>query len=331
MTYRLLSNLLYRLQTLINGPISSIRLRDLLHKKLQGANDFYFKLQWNVYRRELSHFVLAQDLYWMREFDAPFITSPIIERYKDEFISFADKQQYQPGGIINTELIVLYCLIRHTKPDIFIESGTKFGYSSVFIAEALYQNATNSKLYCLSLFKENELAVVSKRLKKYDFVTIIEGLSEETIDKVASMHGSKRVGILIDGPKARSKSWDILTEKISTLFTNLLFICFDAVQEHVPFFFPDERLWNSERCINTERLKMQLLFQQKYKHREYKLAIQSNQFCRNFNYLNDSIYKYRNARWGTSFPWGPFQVDRIKDHIAHSYKLGIIYHPECNI
>jgi hypothetical protein len=328
MLSRLLSKFLYKFQTLISGPISSKQLSKLLAKKLEGANDIFFNIKWNAYQRELSHYLIAQDIYFMKEVYDPFISSPIITRYKDEFISFASKQDYQPGGIINTALIVLYSLIRHVKPDIFIESGTKFGYSSAFIAEALMKNGTKSKMYCLSLFEKEERASAIKRLKNYKFVTVIEGPSEKTIDEIIRMHGSERVGILVDGPKAKSKSWDILTDKISSSFRNLLFLCFDAVQEHIPYFFPDENLWNSKRCINIERLKTHILYQQKYKHRGYKLAIQSNQFCSKYSYLNSAIYEQRNAKWGTSFPWGPFQFDLIKNHIAFSYKLGLIYHPE---
>ncbi|MDH4029022.1 MAG: class I SAM-dependent methyltransferase [Nitrospirota bacterium] len=268
----------------------------------------------------------------MRDVDDPFICGSIIDRYKDEFQEFAEKQQYQPGGIINTELVVLYSLIRHTKPDVFIESGTKYGYSSLFIAEALQRNNTNSELYCLSIFEGDEYNTASRKLEGYKFAKIIEGPSEKTIDTIASKCANKRIGILIDGPKARSKSWHVLTEKISDSFPNLLFICFDAVHEHTPFFFPDEASWDSKRSSNTERFKFQALFQQIYKNKGYKMTMQSNQFCRKYYYLNNSIYEYRNKSWGSSFPWGPYQVDRIKDHIAHCYKLGTIYHPErCDI
>ena len=270
-------------------------------------------------------YALACDAAAMRDSDDPFLCSPIIGKYEREFTEFADRQIYQPGGMINTELLVLYCLIRHTKPELFIESGTMNGYSSVFIAEALRRNGTGAKLYCLSLFEDGEEGVAAERLRPYGFAEIRNGYSELLIDQVIQEHGKERVAILIDGPKARSESWDILTSKIANNFPQLLFLCFDAAQEHVPYYSPEGSRYLPKRSINVERWKVIRHFENGYRGRGYKLVIQSNQFCRRYQYLNEKIYRYRNERWGRSFPWGPFRVDRFDDHLAFSYKMAVIY------
>jgi len=290
-----------------------------------GGQSSWHRLIKEAYKRELIAYITALDTWTMRETDDPFICCPIIGNYLEEFQAFAEGQTYQPGGLINTELLLLYSLIRHAKPDVFIESGTKNAYSSLFIAQALRQNDSGSKLYCLSIFSGDEYRIAKKRLQPYEFVTIKEGYSEDLIDEVSKECRDRNVAMLIDGPKARSKSWDTLTDKVSRYFPGLMFLCFDATQEHIPFWTPSGTQYDPKRSINIERIKTIHLFQKDFQDKGYKLTIQSNQFCRKYYYLNEMIYKYRNERWGRVFPWGPYRVDRIENHIAHSYKMGVIY------
>lgn len=145
------------------------------------------------------------------------------------------------------------------------------------------------------------------------------------IDELGEKHGHNRVAMLIDGPKARSKSWDILTNKVCDYFPNLLFLCFDSAQEHVPYWTPVGEQYDSKRSINMERIKTILLYQKAFQSNRFSLTIQSNQFCRKYHYLNEDIYRYRNERWGQFFPWAPYRVDRFENHVAYSYKMSVIY------
>lgn len=137
-----IAEFIYRLRTLFHGAINVNALEKMMEKEIcsDGQKSFWHRLMKQAYKRELIAYATALDTWAMREIDDPFIHSPIIERYEKEFKEFAKEQTYQPGGMINTELLVLYCLIRHSKPEVFIESGTMNAYSSVFIAEALRQN-----------------------------------------------------------------------------------------------------------------------------------------------------------------------------------------------
>ena len=321
--------ILFRLRTLIFGKVSSTELYSMLEKNLSYSQlTRWESLKKRAYLSEFSHLISSWDAFIMREFDDPFIDSPIIEKYRQEFEEFACQQTYQPAGMINTELLLLYALIRHVKLRVFIESGTKNAYSAVFIAEALKKNnVKNARLYCLSLFEEDEYQLAQQRLSSYPFVTIKQGYSEQLVNEIGEKYGKERVGILIDGPKARSESWDILIDRIFHYFPNLLFLCFDSAQEHVPYY---SQFWGQpfdlERSINMERAKMLYNYEKKFKPRNYKIVIQSNQFCHKYAYLNERIYQYRNERWGKFFPWDPYKVDRM-DHVAHSYKMAVIYDP----
>lgn len=323
----LVAEAIYRLIVLICGQIGAKSLERLVEQEtaFYDKRGLLHSIMREAFRRELIAYTTALDAYAVREVDDPFICHPMIHLYESEFQGFSEEQLYQPGGMIHTELLVLYSLIRHCKPDVFIESGTMNAYSSVFIAEALRRNGSNSRLYCLSLFEDDEYRLAQARLQSYEFAEIRRGPSEILIDEVARKHGDQRVAVLVDGPKARSKSWDILTGKVARYLPGLLFICFDATQEHVPYYCPQGVRYDPKRSINIERLKTIRLFEDFFRSRGYKLAIQSNQFCRKYHYLNEKIYKHRNKRWGHAFPWGPYRVDRIADHIAHSYKMSIIF------
>lgn len=324
-----LPEVIFRIKTLLNGRPDSEELRSLTKQILLSKTSTRLdRIIEKAYLPDISHYITAMDAYLMREVEDPFIDHPLINQYRSEFEKFAAGQVYQPGGMVNSELVLLYSLVRHAKPEVFIESGTKFAYSSLFIAEALSRNDNSPEMFCLSLFDGDELERAQSRLEPYSFVSINEGYSQELIDEIGELHGRKRTAMLIDGPKARSESWDILMNKIAALFSNLSFLCFDSAQEHVPYYSQYwDQPFDDKRSINAERLKLILAFEELFKPRDYKLSIQSNQFCRRFAHLNEDIYRQRNSEWGRYFPWAPYKVDRL-DHLAHSYKLATFYRPE---
>lgn len=156
-------------------------------------------------------------------------------------------------------------------------------------------------------------------------MTIREGRSEHLIHGVAREHGGRKVGLLVDGPKARSQAWDLLTSSIGRAFDHLLFLCFDSLQEHVPYYTPQGVIYDAKRSINVERAKVVFLYKSVFQGKGFALFIPDNAFCARYQWLNEPLYAYRNAHWGAFYPWAPYRVDRMEDHIAHSYKLGVIY------
>lgn len=327
----ILSDLTYRLTTLIQGKISATQLENLLQKYIQDkALSKLDKLMIKAYARELTDFVVTQDLWGTKESDDPFLSFGKLEKYENEFGEIAKKTHYAPGGIIFSEAFLLYSLVRATNPQIFIESGTMNATSSFFIAEALKKNASHAKMFCLSLFENNEYETASQKLKPYDFVEIKVGESQVLIDNIIHQYAHNPIAFFIDGPKARSPAWNILMEKIATNFKNILFLCFDSMQDHVPYLPTLENIKNTKayqlrRGINVERIKALRFYQKYFKNRNYQFFVPGNQFCRKYQYLNEELYQLRNKSWGQFFPWGPYRVDRIENHLAHSYKLGCIY------
>ena len=325
--FKWLAGLFYRLSILTTGPITRKELAGIMESEMCALTpkSWWARIKREAYKREYSAYITALDSWACSETDDPFIGNKIIVDYLEEFTSFSLAQTYSPGGIINTELLLLYCLIRWTEPEVFIESGTKNGYSSVFIAEALSKNSVKGELHCVSMFDGDEKRTAESRLQKYSNATIHEGRSEQLIEELGERFEQDRVAMLVDGPKASTPAWDVLVEKVVNQFQNLLFLCFDSVQEHLPYWTPTGEVEDSKRSINLERLKMMELYKKKFQSSDYSFTIQSNRFCREYSYLNAEIFEYRNNRWGGHFKWGPYSVNRFAKHIAHSYKLGTIY------
>ncbi|MBF0472441.1 MAG: hypothetical protein HQK93_01730 [Nitrospirae bacterium] len=118
--------------------------------------------------------------------------------------------------------------------------------------------------------------------------------------------------------------WNVLIDKLIKQFPKLLFLTVASAQEHVPFW-SDGGIQYTPRHINIERLKLVNIYSNHYKNKGYSLYIQSNQFSRKYQFLDALVYEYRNQRWGREFPFGPYKVDKMNDHIAYSIKLGMIY------
>ena len=83
--------------------------------------------------------------------------------------------------------------------------------------------------------------------------------------------------------------------------------------------------YNLKRGINIERLKAVDLFYSNELGREYGLYFQDNEFCRKYSRVNSESFHLRNENWGRKDPWKPFCFDKITDHVAYTYKLGVIY------
>ena len=258
-----------------------------------------------AFKHDYLSYVIASDLHKLKRTSDIFLDSEILIKCYEEFQSFSKDETYQPGGMINTQLFLLYSLIRHVKPVLFIESGTKNGYSTKFIAEALKRNDNNARMICLSLFTEDELKKAKERIYDYGFVKIMEGCSEVLIDNL--------------------KSEDVLIEKICHNFKELQFLSFDAGHEHMPYWNTAGNYYNRKRSVNIERAKIIDAYEKYFCQKGYSITIQSNQTALKYEELNNDIFRFRNENWGKSFPWKPYNVDRISGHIAHSYKLAIIY------
>jgi hypothetical protein len=123
-------------------------------------------------------------------------------KHLDEFRSFCAGVENSGRNPLNTEMFFLWSMIRTTRPELFIESGTFRGYSAVFICEALRRNAGGAEFVTFGYNLENCLPYARRRLAEYPFARVIEQDSRAGIRQFA---GEQRAAaFFIDGPKGRN-------------------------------------------------------------------------------------------------------------------------------
>ena len=122
--------------------------------------------------------------------------------YLKEFREFSVEVESSGRNPLNTEMFFLWSLIRTSRPELFIESGTFRGYSAMFICEALRRNDNGAEFVTYGYNLENCLPYARQRLAKYPFAQVIEQDSRIGIHQFA---GDRRAAaFFIDGPKGRN-------------------------------------------------------------------------------------------------------------------------------
>ena len=86
--------------------------------------------------------------------------------YLQEFKEFSSQVEASGRNPLNSEMFFLWCMIRTTRPQLVIESGTFRGYSASFICEALRQNDNQAEFVTFGYNLENCLPYARQRLAK---------------------------------------------------------------------------------------------------------------------------------------------------------------------
>lgn len=124
------------------------------------------------------------------------------EKYLQEFQAFSAGVENSGRNPLATEMFFLWSMIRSSRPELFIESGTFRGYSAVFICEALRLNNNGAEFVTFGYNLENCLPYARQRLAAYPFARVIEQDSRIGIHKFS---GERRAAaFFIDGPKGRN-------------------------------------------------------------------------------------------------------------------------------
>jgi hypothetical protein len=142
------------------------------------------------------------------------------EKYLDEFQAFSAGVENSGRNPLTTEMFFLWSVIRSSRPELFIESGTFRGYSAVFICEALRRNANGAEFVTFGYNLENCLPYARQRLAEYPFARVVEQDSRAGIRQFAGDH--RAAAFFIDGPKGRNMP--ALFGGILRTFENILFL-----------------------------------------------------------------------------------------------------------
>lgn len=120
----------------------------------------------------------------------------ICEKNEKFFSGIINNIEYEPRGMLNSELLLVVSLIKKMNLKHIIESGRARGYSTHVFCE-LFHNE-DYKISSIDLDNSSEDAKYSeKMLKKYNNLDMIYGDSNEVIPKLIK----DDCAIIIDGPK----------------------------------------------------------------------------------------------------------------------------------
>lgn len=146
--------------------------------------------------------------------------------YLDEFADFLKTVVWSDRSPLNTEMLFLWSMIRSTKPQLFIESGTFKGYSADFICEALTHNHNDAEFTTYGFNLEDCIPFARERLARHPFARVIEGDSRVMLrDRPRE---TRATAFFIDGPKG--KNLPPLLFNILARFPNVLFIAIHDCQ-----------------------------------------------------------------------------------------------------
>ncbi|MBI4342273.1 MAG: class I SAM-dependent methyltransferase [Candidatus Omnitrophica bacterium] len=241
----------------------------------------------------------------------PRFVTPAIQ---GEFEQLIATMRYEPHGIVNTAGLLLYAMVRHYRPRLFVESGTGRGYSTQFIAEALRANGNGARLVTFGLAHDDNLQAARERLARYPFVTVIEGEAQRRLPAALNGLTALPSAVFIDGPKAKDPAFGQLLTQLYR-FSDLLFIALDDCQQHVPpGLDPDGRF--PRGFLNLHRVKLAKLAARLPRGR-YQLGFMSNVFSERFAYLNEPIYRVVDGM-------GPYRFRRSRQ-LSHSFEIGVVY------
>jgi hypothetical protein len=208
----------------------------------------------------------------------------------DAFRTFSDGKKHEQYGILNTDACVLWGLIRTFSPAVLIESGTCYGYSSIFLSEALQRYCNDPQFLTFSVNRDNCLAVARRNLAAYPFCTVIEGETQKLLlDRLKGL--TKRpFGVFIDGPKGDSPAF----LELMRLFRdqeNLLFLACHDCEQSLPAGFSPQGRW-PDGHLNRTRVAFEYSFRKHgYREHGFSLLFMTNTWCEEHEWLNKAIYE----------------------------------------
>jgi len=129
------------------------------------------------------------------------------KRILPQFVRACGDMDQRFEGINKQEGLALAAAATLAEVDVFIESGTASGFSTEILARFLAN--TTTRIYSIDSDEESleqdrgMLSEAAYRLKPYPNVDLIRGDSLDVIPRLLRLHRGKRIGVFVDGPKAK--------------------------------------------------------------------------------------------------------------------------------
>ena len=120
------------------------------------------------------------------------------------------EESYEPRGIFNSEMALVLGLSRELKIDLFIESGRARGQSTYLLAKYL----PDVEIHSFERKRNADAAFAEQRLAGFSNLKLHYGNAHTTILPLIRAHPSRRLALLLDGPKRR-RAMELLAESIA--------------------------------------------------------------------------------------------------------------------
>jgi hypothetical protein len=108
-------------------------------------------------------------------------------------------ERYEPGGILNSELLAFSEMCRFLNADLIIESGRSRGHSTHFLADVF--KGTQTEVISIELQKNSQSDYALGKLRDFPGLSLLFGDARKLLPKIVSANPSKRICVLLDGPK----------------------------------------------------------------------------------------------------------------------------------
>lgn len=115
------------------------------------------------------------------------------------------REPYEPRGILNSEMALIIGLAKAYSIDLFIESGRARGQSTYLLAKYL----PDVEIHSIERSRDNDAIYAERRVGHLPNVTLQYGDGCSIIPALVEENASRRIAILLDGPKGE-KAVDLL-------------------------------------------------------------------------------------------------------------------------
>lgn len=187
---------------------------------------------------------------------------------------------FEDRGIPNSEMLAVCSIAEELGAEVFIESGRWKGQSTEILAQ--YFTGKQCIVESVELYRDANAVHVEEKMKGYNNLVLHYGDANQVLPAIVRKHRSKKIVILLDGPKGR-EALDVFQ------------FCLTQSENIVAGFFHDMRR-SSPGMITYSRDEMEHVF-------PHSFYTDDTQYVEEFSILDQGC---------VDLLWAPYKIDGKK-------------------